>query len=84
MPGLSWTRSSRDQATALQAELGSAVSIDPVELDACRLDKSGHRADSAPLAIVHAESIEQAPRMSSVRRIPLRCARREDASTRAR
>ena len=43
----------------LQAELGSAVSVDPAELDACRLDKSGHRSDAAPLAIVHAESIAQ-------------------------
>ena len=44
--------------TLLKAELGSAVSVDPAELDACRLDKSGHRSDAAPLAIVHAESIE--------------------------
>jgi glycolate oxidase len=43
----------------LQAELGNAVSVDPAELDACRLDKSGHRSDSAPLAIVHAESVAQ-------------------------
>jgi len=43
----------------LQAQLGGAVSVDPAELDACRLDKSGHRSDSAPLAIVHAENVAQ-------------------------
>ena len=43
--------------TLLQAELGDAVSVDPDELDACRLDKSGHRSASAPLAIVNAGSI---------------------------
>ena len=46
-----------DIVTLLQAELGGAVSVDPDELDACRLDKSGHRSASAPLAIVNAASI---------------------------
>ncbi|MCU1544466.1 MAG: FAD-linked oxidase [Microbacteriaceae bacterium] len=41
----------------LQAELGAAVSVDPVELAACRLDKSGHESTTAPLAIVHAASV---------------------------
>jgi len=45
--------------TLLQNELGAAVSVDPDELDACRLDKSGHRSASAPLAIVNAETIAQ-------------------------
>jgi glycolate oxidase len=43
--------------TLLQNELGAAVSVDPDELDACRLDKSGHRSASAPLAIVNAQTI---------------------------
>ncbi|MCU1425877.1 MAG: FAD-linked oxidase [Microbacteriaceae bacterium] len=38
--------------------LGSAVSTDPIELDSCRLDKSGHVSASAPLAIVNAASID--------------------------
>ena len=43
--------------TLLQAELGSAVSIDPAELDACRLDRSGHVSAGAPLAIVSAATV---------------------------
>jgi glycolate oxidase len=41
----------------LQAHLGDRVSLDPVELAACRLDKSGHESTSPPLAIVNAASI---------------------------
>ena len=44
--------------TLLQNELGAAVvSVDSDELDACRLDKSGHRSASAPLAIVNAQTV---------------------------
>jgi glycolate oxidase len=41
----------------LQAELGDRVSLDPAELAACRLDKSGHESTTAPLAIVNAASV---------------------------
>ena len=43
--------------TLLTTALGSAVSTDPAELAACRLDKSGHESASAPLAIVNALTI---------------------------
>ena len=43
----------------LSAELGGVVSTDPAELDSARADKSGHVAVGTPLAIVHAETIEQ-------------------------
>ena len=43
----------------LQAELGSIVSVDPAELTAMRADKSGWVAAGMPLAVVHAQSVEQ-------------------------
>jgi glycolate oxidase len=43
----------------LRAELGDAVSVDPSELAACRLDRSGHESPTPPLAIVNATSIAQ-------------------------
>lgn len=43
----------------LQAELGPIVSVDPVELAATRVDKSGWEAAGMPLALVAATSIEQ-------------------------
>jgi len=43
--------------TLLTTALGSAVSTDPAELAACRLDKSGHESASAPLALVNARTI---------------------------
>ncbi len=42
----------------LRAELDTIVSVDPAELAASRMDKSGWVADGMPLAIVHAASIE--------------------------
>jgi glycolate oxidase len=44
--------------TRLSAALGPAVSTDPNELAACRLDKSGHLSATPPLAIVHASTID--------------------------
>ena len=43
----------------LQADLGAIVSVDPVELAASRVDKSGWVAAGMPLAIVHACAVEQ-------------------------
>ena len=43
--------------TLLQSQLGSIVSTDPVELAACRLDRSGHRSEAPPLAIVNAVTV---------------------------
>ena len=43
--------------TLLQAELGTAVSVDPEELDACRLDRSGHVSPGRPIAIVNAATV---------------------------
>jgi glycolate oxidase len=42
----------------LMSALGPAVVIDPVSLAAAQADKSGHSSSSAPLAIVHAASID--------------------------
>lgn len=42
----------------LSAALGDAVSTDPAALDDARADKSGHRSETAPLAIVSARSTE--------------------------
>lgn len=43
--------------TLLRAQLGSIVSTDPIELDRCRLDRSGHRSEAPPLALVHAATV---------------------------
>ncbi|WP_221586396.1 FAD-binding oxidoreductase [Microbacterium sp. G2-8] len=42
----------------LAEALGPRVTVDPVVLDAARRDKSGHVATGRPLAVVHAESID--------------------------
>ena len=42
----------------LKRALGPAVSTEPAALDAAREDKSGHRSNSSPLAIVTARSVE--------------------------
>lgn len=42
---------------ALRTALGDAVSLDPVFLKSAREDKSGHRSNAAPLAIVTARSV---------------------------
>jgi glycolate oxidase len=47
-----------DTVSRLVAALGDAVSTDPAELDATRIDKSGHRSSAPPLAIVHARTID--------------------------
>lgn len=53
---------SPDQASTvlslLRDALGTAVSTDPVALDATREDQSGHVSESAPLAVVTALTIE--------------------------
>jgi glycolate oxidase subunit GlcD len=43
----------------LTEALGNAVSVDPGELAASRVDRSGWVSDGMPLALVHAASIEQ-------------------------
>lgn len=47
-----------DVLLSLADALGDAVSTDPAALAAARSDQSGHVAASAPLAIVHARSID--------------------------
>ena len=47
-----------DALSALTTALGDAVSVDPATLESTREDKSGHRSESAPLAVVSARSIE--------------------------
>src|SRR5690606_25489587 len=42
----------------LTAELGDRVDTSPAGLEAARADKSGHASPGAPLAVVHAASIE--------------------------
>ncbi|GAA3656919.1 FAD-binding oxidoreductase [Microbacterium marinilacus] len=42
----------------LRAELGAQVDTSPAALEDARADKSGHRASAAPLAVVHAETVE--------------------------
>jgi glycolate oxidase len=49
----------RGALESLVAELGDAVSVDPVELDASRTDKSGWISDGTPLAVVNATSIAE-------------------------
>jgi glycolate oxidase subunit GlcD len=58
----------------LQGELGALVSIDPVELAATRLDKSGWQASGTPLALVAATSVEHVQatmRIANEYRIPV-------------
>lgn len=38
--------------------LGDRVDTDPASLDAARADKSGHRSSARPIAVVHAESVD--------------------------
>ncbi|PWC03226.1 FAD-binding oxidoreductase [Agromyces badenianii] len=45
--------------TLLQDALGAAVSIEPADLEASREDRSGWRSATAPLAVVHATSIDE-------------------------
>ncbi|MGW4927635.1 FAD-binding oxidoreductase [Agromyces sp. NPDC004153] len=47
-----------DVLARLQYALGASVTTDPVVLDATREDKSGWRSASAPLAVVHAASVD--------------------------
>ena len=47
-----------DVLARLQDALGASVTTDPAVLDATREDKSGWRSASAPLAVVHAASVE--------------------------
>jgi len=42
----------------LRAELGDRVDTSGISLEAARADKSGHASEGAPLAVVHAESVE--------------------------
>ncbi|MEP6478044.1 MAG: FAD-linked oxidase C-terminal domain-containing protein [Rhodoglobus sp.] len=50
--------SAADVLQRLRAQVGDAVSSDPIALAATRSDKSGHISGAAPLAIVTARSIE--------------------------
>ena len=47
-----------DAVALLTAALGDAVSIDPLQLDAARADRSGKVSGSAPLVVVNARSID--------------------------
>jgi len=47
-----------DIVSRLTAALGGRVDVSPSVLEASRADRSGHVADGAPLAVVHAESVE--------------------------
>ncbi|MGO4104523.1 FAD-binding oxidoreductase [Leifsonia sp. YAF41] len=58
----------------LQAALGAIVSVDPLELEATRVDKSGWQASGMPLALVAATSVEQVQitlRIASEFRVPV-------------
>lgn len=48
-----------DVLALLRERLGAAVDTDAAQLDIARGDKSGHRSDGAPLAIVTPHSVEQ-------------------------
>jgi glycolate oxidase len=59
---------------ALRAELGDAVSTDPVDLEPLTSDKSGHRSGSLPLALVTARGIadvQATMRIATEHRIPV-------------
>ena len=63
-----------DVVSSLQAALGERVSILPHELEAARSDRSGHISPGAPLAVVHARSIEdvqQVMRIATETRTPV-------------
>ncbi|WEK13680.1 MAG: FAD-linked oxidase C-terminal domain-containing protein [Candidatus Microbacterium phytovorans] len=47
-----------DVVERLRAQLGDRVDTEPIALEATRADKSGHASPGAPLAIVHARSVE--------------------------
>lgn len=47
-----------DVVALLRSTLGERVDTSPAHLDDARADKSGHAADGAPLAIVHATSVD--------------------------
>lgn len=58
----------------LQAALGDRVETRPAALEAARADRSGHAADGRPMAIVHAESVEdvqQTMRIATSTRTPV-------------
>ncbi|KQT74179.1 FAD-binding oxidoreductase [Microbacterium sp. Leaf436] len=46
-----------DVVAQLRAELGARVDTSPAALEAARADKSGHAAESVPLAVVRATSV---------------------------
>ncbi|TBN56405.1 FAD-binding protein [Glaciihabitans arcticus] len=46
----------------LSDTLGDIVSVSTADLEAARADKSGHVSDAAPLAVVHARSIDDVQR----------------------
>jgi len=59
---------------ALRSALGDAVSVEAAVLDAARADKSGHRSQSAPLAVVFARSIADVQatlRIATAHRVPV-------------
>ncbi|MGC5222396.1 FAD-binding oxidoreductase [Micromonospora sp. DT81.3] len=47
-----------DVLARLRADLGEHVDTSPAALEDARADKSGHRSTGAPLAVVHAASVE--------------------------
>ena len=49
---------STDVIALLRAELGERVDTSESALHDARADKSGHASEGAPLAVVHAESVE--------------------------
>lgn len=58
----------------LRAALGDVVDTDSAALEACRGDRSGHMASGAPLAIVHAltvEHVQQVCRIATETRTPI-------------
>ena len=52
------SRTTTDVVARLIAALGEIVSIDPTELDETRMDRSGHRSSTPPLALVHARTVD--------------------------
>lgn len=63
-----------DVVAQLLAALGDRVDTSDVALDAARADRSGHVADERPLAVVHAESVDDvqtAMRIATATRTPV-------------
>jgi glycolate oxidase len=63
-----------DVLERLRAALGDRVDTTPASLAAARADKSGHAASGSPLAVVHAQSVEdvqEALRIASSTRTPV-------------